>query len=157
MSYEQQPQYDAYTTPPHMQFPPQPTQIPAQYTQVPFQYTQMPAQPMVPMQPIQMVPEHPRAQVVLVLSIIGIIFGVLSGLFIGTLLGGLFSYIAWFLGAQAKKEIEQGTPYLWGGSLQVGYWIAKISGIVFIALFLLSVVAFACLYAGLLSLVGFGI
>ncbi len=160
MSYEQPPQHDGYPPPPQMQIPPQPAQLPPQYTQFPPQYTQfppqyvMPVQPMVPLQPIQTLPEHPRAQAVLILSIIGVVFGGLTGMFIGTLFGGLFSYIAWLIGALAKKEIEQGAEYLWGGNLQIGYWIAKISSIVFIAIFLLTIVAFACFSVSLLSLVG---
>ena len=41
--------------------------------------------------------EHPQAQTVFILGIVGIFVGIIP-------------FIAWYLGAQAKKEIEAGAP-----------------------------------------------
>ncbi len=46
-------------------------------------------------------PEHPQSQTVLILGIVGIFTGVCA-------------FVAWYMGGQAKKEIEAGAPYQWG-------------------------------------------
>ncbi len=138
--------HDPMTPPPPSHMPPPSPQMPPHYGQMPPQHGQMPPQPMVPLQPIQMVPEHPRAQVVLVLSIVGLFFSVF--------VVGLLSYIAWYLGAQARKEIEQGAPYLWGGSLQAGYWIAKISSIILIVSTVGSLAFIVCVPLGMMGFLG---
>ena len=61
--------------------------------------------------------EHPQAQTVLILGIVGIFVPVLS-------------FIAWYMGGKAKKEIEAGTPYSWSGGLKIGYLIGLIVSII---------------------------
>lgn len=61
--------------------------------------------------------EHPQANTVLILGIIGFFTSITA-------------FIAWYMGGQAKKEIEAGAPYAWDGSLKIGYWIGKIIGII---------------------------
>lgn len=69
-------------------------------------------------QPSYQATEHPQATLVLVLGIVG---------FFTT----ITAFIAWYIGGKAKKEIESGqSPYVWDGSLKIGYWIGKILGIV---------------------------
>lgn len=78
-------------------------------------------------QPMQ--PEHPQAQLVLILSLV-------------SLLVGITCFIAWYLGGKAKKEIEAGAPYRWDGPLQIGYWLGKILSILGIIFFVLWVAIF---------------
>ena len=77
------------------------------------------------------VQEHPQTQTVFILGIVGIFVGVVS-------------FIAWYLGAQAKKEIEAGAPYAWEGSkLKTGYTLGKVFSIiyiVFIALYIILII-----------------
>lgn len=61
--------------------------------------------------------EHPQANTVLILSIIGLFTSILS-------------FVAWYMGGNAKKEIEAGAPYVWDGSLKTGYLIGKIYSII---------------------------
>ncbi|PID98001.1 MAG: hypothetical protein CSA83_01950, partial [Actinomycetales bacterium] len=63
--------------------------------------------------------EHPQATVILALSIVGIF------IFFG-------SFIAWYLGNNAKKEIEAGAPYVWAGHLKVGYTVGMVLSIIYI-------------------------
>lgn len=67
--------------------------------------------------------DHPRATTVLVLGIIGLFFSIVAP-------------FALFMGNSAKKEIANGAPYRWGGSLQAG-WILGIIGTIFLVLGLL--------------------
>jgi hypothetical protein len=64
--------------------------------------------------------EHPRAQTVLILSIVGIFVGICAP-------------IAWYLGAKAKKEVLA-QPGVWTteGSLKMGTLIGKIFTIIYI-------------------------
>jgi len=64
--------------------------------------------------------EHPQAQTVFILGIVGIFVGIIP-------------FIAWYLGAQAKKEIEAGAPYPFEGKLKTGYLLGKILGIISLA------------------------
>lgn len=59
-------------------------------------------------------PDHPQASTTLVLGIVGIFVGVCAP-------------IAWYMGHQAKKDIERGAPYRWSGGIKTGYTL----GIVF--------------------------
>lgn len=77
--------------------------------------------------------EHPQATTVLVLSLVG--FAV-----------GITWYIGWYLGGQAKKEIEAGAPYRFDGSLKTGYLLSKIMSIISLV--------FLCIW---LALIVFGI
>lgn len=63
--------------------------------------------------------EHPQAQTVFILSLIGIVTGICS-------------WIAWYLGGKAKKEIENGAPYRYEGNLKTGHLLGKILGIIYI-------------------------
>lgn len=67
------------------------------------------------------VAEHPQASAVLIMGIVGFFMTI------------PFSFIAWYMGANARKEIAAGAPYRWDGSLQVGYWMGKILSIVCLA------------------------
>lgn len=67
--------------------------------------------------PQMLQPEHPSSTTVAVLGIMGIFFGVLSP-------------VAWIMGHNAKKSVERGAPYRWGGLGQTGY----VLGIVFTVL-----------------------
>lgn len=64
--------------------------------------------------------EHPQANTVLILGILGFFVPVVQ-------------FVAWYLGGNAKKEIEAGAPYQWGGSLMIGYWLGKVMSILAIA------------------------
>ena len=70
--------------------------------------------------------EHPQASTIQLLGIIGIFVPVLS-------------FIAWYMGGQAKKEIEAGAPYPFDGPLKTGYLLGKIFSIITIVLTALSV------------------
>lgn len=61
--------------------------------------------------------EHPQAQTVLILGILGFFTAITA-------------YIGWYMGGQAKKEIENGAPYRWDGNLKTGYLISKILSII---------------------------
>lgn len=75
----------------------------------------------------QMLPEHPQATLTLVMVILGFFVGITY-------------FVAWYLGAQARKEIEAGAPYRWDGTLKVGYWLGKILSIVSIIGIVLSII-----------------
>lgn len=84
--------------------------------------------------------EHPQAQTVLILGILG---------FFTT----ITAYIGWYMGGKAKKEIEAGAPYRWDGNLKIGYIISKVLSIIsFVALGL--VILFAIL--GIAGIVAMG-
>lgn len=72
--------------------------------------------------------EHPNAGTVLILAIVGIIVPFVS-------------FIAWYMGARAKKEIANGAPYYWGGQLRTGYLVAKIYSILVIVSVIAGTVA----------------
>lgn len=61
--------------------------------------------------------EHPQAQTVFILGILGIFTGITA-------------FIAWYMGGQARKEIEAGAPYRWEGNLKSGYLLGKVFGII---------------------------
>lgn len=63
--------------------------------------------------------EHPRATAVLVLGILGLFFAPLG-------------IIGFFLGQGARKEIRNGAPYQWGGSLKIGWIISLVVTILFV-------------------------
>jgi hypothetical protein len=72
--------------------------------------------------------EHPKAQTVLILSIVGIFVGICAP-------------IAWYMGAQAKKEVLA-QPGRWSadGSLKTGTLIGKVFTILYIVLIVLWIV-----------------
>lgn len=71
--------------------------------------------------------EHPQAQMVFILGIVGIFTGVVS-------------FVAWYMGGQAKKEIEAGAPFPFEGNLKTGYTLGKVFSIIYIVLFGLGIV-----------------
>ncbi len=87
-------------------------------------YQQPPAQPgygyQQPYYGYQPPAEHPQAQTVFILGIVGIFTGILS-------------FVAWYLGSEAKKEIEAGAPYPFEGKLKTGYLLGKILSIISLA------------------------
>lgn len=80
--------------------------------------------------------EHPQATTVLIMGIVSFFFSPLA-------------FVAWYMGGNARKEIEAGAPYRFDGGLKVGYWIGKIIGIltivgaIFGVLMVLGLVLFA--------------
>lgn len=77
-----------------------------------------------------MTAEHPQTQTVFLLGIIGIFVPIVA-------------FIGWYMGTQAKKEIDAGAPYQWDGSkLKTGYMLGKVFSIiyiVFMALYILFI------------------
>lgn len=61
--------------------------------------------------------EHPQASTIQILGIVGIF-------------APICCYIAWYMGSQAKKEIEAGAPYPFTGALKTGYLLGKIVSII---------------------------
>lgn len=80
--------------------------------------------------------EHPQAQTVLILGIVGIFVNVVS-------------FVAWYMGRKAKKEIDAGAPYAWSGSLKIGYILGMVVSILvlvsiaFLILFFLILIPLA--------------
>jgi len=75
-----------------------------------------------------MLPEHPQATPVLILGVLGLFTS------------GVCSWIAWYMGAKAKNEIEAGAPYRWEGNLKTGYILGKVFGILAIIGVVLTIV-----------------
>ncbi|NHB84819.1 hypothetical protein G7085_10030 [Tessaracoccus sp. HDW20] len=69
----------------------------------------------------------PQTQTVFILGIVGIFVGIVS-------------FIAWYMGNQAKKEIDAGAPYGWEGTkLKTGYTLGKVFSIIYIVFFALYI------------------
>lgn len=86
-------------------------------------------------------PEHPQSQMVFILGIVGIFTGVTS-------------FVAWYMGGQAKKEIEAGAPFPWAGQLKTGYTLGKVFGIIWIvgiALYIVFFILYFVIIAAMLS------
>lgn len=75
-----------------------------------------------------MLPEHPQATPVLILGVLGLFTS------------GVCSWIAWYMGAKARNEIEAGAPYRWEGNLKTGYILGKVFGILAIIGVILTIV-----------------
>ncbi|RMB61873.1 hypothetical protein [Tessaracoccus antarcticus] len=123
----------------------QPEQQPPPY---PLPYTQqssplMPVGPYGAQGPYMMVrAEHPQATTVLVLGAVSIAVPVLS-------------FVAWYMGAKAKREIESGAPFAYAGNLKTGHIIGKVMGILTIvggSLYVLLMIVYVVVMIGLLSL-----
>nr|WP_108870946.1 hypothetical protein [Tessaracoccus timonensis] len=84
-------------------------------------------------------PEHPQAQTVLILGILGFFTSITA-------------FIGWYMGGQAKKEIEAGAPYRWDGNLKTGYLISKILSIISIVGLAFIVLAMILAFAGLFAM-----
>lgn len=78
--------------------------------------------------------EHPKAQTVFILSIVGIFVGICAP-------------IAWYLGTQAKKEIAAGAPFAFAGNLKTGTTLGKVFTILYIIGFVLYIVAMIAIFA----------
>ncbi len=76
--------------------------------------------------------EHPQAQTIFILSLVGIPVPLLA-------------WIAWYMGAKAKKEIEAGAPYAWSGNVKNGHLLGKIFGIIHIVVLVLYIASIGCL------------
>ncbi|WP_026926023.1 hypothetical protein [Granulicoccus phenolivorans] len=85
--------------------------------------------------------EHPQSQMVFILGIVGIFTGVCS-------------FIAWYMGGQAKKEIEAGAPYAFDGNLKTGYMLGKIFSIIYIVFIALYVVFFVVYFIFIAAVIG---
>ncbi|WP_297745780.1 hypothetical protein [uncultured Tessaracoccus sp.] len=83
--------------------------------------------------------EHPQAQTVLILGILGFFTSITA-------------FIGWYMGGQAKKEIEAGAPYCWDGNLKTGYLISKILSIISIVALAFIVLMFILMLAGLFAM-----
>ena len=97
-----------------------------------------PAQPGMPQFPTYVLPDHPKATSALVVGIIAV-----AGTFICGL-PALASPVAWFLGAQARKEIRQ-APQQWGGESKAT--AGMVLGIIGTVLLVLVVLVFAIIIA----------
>lgn len=62
------------------------------------------------------------------------------------------AFIGWYMGGQAKKEIEAGAPYRWDGNLKTGYLISKILSIISIVGLAFIVLMMIFMFAGLFAL-----
>ena len=85
--------------------------------------------------------EHPQSQMVFILGIVGIFTGITA-------------FVAWYMGGQAKKEIEAGAPYPWSGQLKTGYTLGKVFGIISIVGWSLMIVIYAAYFIFLFSVIG---
>lgn len=95
--------------------------------QYPQPYGQQPYPPAT--YPFQGVPaEHPQAQTIFILGIVGLFVPICC-------------WIAWYMGGQARKEIQAGAPYRWEGNLKTGFLLGKIIGIISIVGVMLYVLA----------------
>lgn len=72
--------------------------------------------------------EHPQAQAVLILGILG-------------LFTTITAFIGWYMGGKAMNEIKNGAPYNPGGSLKIGYILSKVISIFVIVVFVLAILA----------------
>ena len=86
-------------------------------------------------------PEHPQSQMVFILGIVGIFTGVTA-------------FVAWYMGGQAKKEIDAGAPYQWGGNLKTGYMLGKIFSIITIVGGSLMILFYIAYFIFLFSFLG---
>jgi uncharacterized membrane protein YjgN (DUF898 family) len=78
--------------------------------------------------------EHPKAQTVFILSIVGIFVAICSP-------------IAWYMGVQAKKEIAASGQYAFAGNLKTGTLIGKIFTILWIIGIVLYIIAMIAAFA----------
>lgn len=100
----------------HPMPPPRLVQPPPGHERGPIQYAVGPSQHYAPSGLYGMAPEHPNATMTLVFGVVGIVVPILS-------------FVAWYIGGEARNQIRDGAPYSWHGSLTVGYWMGKIVGI----------------------------
>lgn len=82
--------------------------------------------------------EHPQSQTVMILGILSFFVPFVS-------------FVAWYIGGNARKEIQAGAPYRFEGGLAVGYWIGKILGIISIVSFVLSILFVILIFLGVMG------
>ena len=87
--------------------------------------------------------EHPQTQTVFILGIVGIFTGIPA-------------FVAWYMGAQARKEIQAGAPYRWEGNLKTGYLLGKVFGILSIVGIALAVVFWVIYIIFIIAMLGAG-
>jgi len=85
--------------------------------------------------------EHPQSQMVFILGILGIFTGVTA-------------FVAWYMGGQARKEIQAGAPYQWGGQLKTGYTLGKVFGILSLVAFSLVLVFYVVYFIFIFRMLG---
>ncbi len=80
--------------------------------------------------------EHPKAQMVFIMGIVGIFVSILA-------------FVAWYMGGQVKKEIEAnpGGPYRFEGNVKTGYTLGKIFSILWIVGAVIYVIAMIAIFA----------
>ncbi len=120
----------------------------APYGQQPYGQQAYGQQPAYAVQPYQqpyapMGAEHPQSQMVFILGIIGIFTGITA-------------FVAWYMGGQAKKEIDAGAPYPWDGQLKTGYTLGKVFGILSIVGWSLLIVFYVIYFAFMAWMLGGG-
>lgn len=79
--------------------------------------------------------EHPQASMVQIMGILGIFTGITA-------------FVAWYMGGEARKEIQAGAPYPWDGKLKTGYMLGKVFSILYIVGFALLIALYAALFIG---------
>lgn len=87
--------------------------------------------------------EHPQTQIVFILGVVGIFTGIPA-------------FVAWYMGAQARKEIQAGAPYRWEGNLKTGYLLGKVFGILSIVGIALAVVFWVIYIIFIIAMLGAG-
>lgn len=80
--------------------------------------------------------EHPQSTTVFVLGIIGIFVGICA-------------FIAWGIGASARKQIKAGAPYPFDGRLKTGYLLGKVFSIIYIVCTVLYFIFFGLLFSAM--------
>ncbi len=98
---------------PASQFAPTPAPAPAGYAGPPPGLEPEPHAPSPVAGPL---PDHPDATTVVVLGAVGMMVGVTG-------------FIGWYLSSRAKREIEAGAPYHYGGTLQLGRALSIITSV----------------------------
>lgn len=85
--------------------------------------------------------EHPQSQLVFILGILGIFTGITA-------------FVAWYMGGQARKEIQAGAPYQWAGQLKTGYTLGKVFGILSIIGFSLAIIFYVIYFIFIFAMLG---
>lgn len=130
--------------------PPPPAAYPA-YPAYPPAYGQGGQQPFAPSPYGIQPPTHPQATTALILGIVGIAGVVLTPVFFVTILAGICSPFAIWLGARAKREIKAEPQRYSGEGLATAGFVTGIVGLVLGVLILVVAVLIAVLFVGLLS------
>lgn len=136
MSYQNQSEQDSNVQPhnPYVQQSSNPYDQPGQ--QYPVQ--QYAPQPM-PYGYYPVLPEHPSATTVLILGILSMVLGGITGPF------------AWVMGSKARREVRENPgTYREGGTLTVG-WVLGIVGTCYLALMVVFVIIYVVVIAAMFA------